>query len=57
MLICDKAHQYKKCSGCNHGFPHEEVVIIGGSCTNLGQCGITEENIVVEAQCVPIKEE
>lgn len=56
--ICDHANQYKKCEGCQHHFPHEEIVIFNDvSCKSLGPCGVSiSDYLEKEVQCVPLEE-
>lgn len=56
-VICDHSKNFKKCDGCNHAYPHAAVVTgCDLTCSSLGQCGITEEDILVDVQCVPVEE-
>lgn len=56
FVICDHSKSFKKCDGCNHSFPHAEVVVGDDlTCASLGQCGITEEDILVDVQCIPVE--
>lgn len=56
IVICCNAYKCK-CKGCSHSKPHALEIVNGNApCTNVDQCGETEEDVYCSAEFLNSKD-